>query len=395
MSGPLAGIRVVDITNVVAGPSAAAQLADQGADVIKVEPPTGDLIRKSAGSSDGLPPMFITCNRGKRSLAIDLKRDEAKDILWRLLERADVFIQNLRPGVMERLGFAEPQVRDRNPGLIYVSISGFGDSGPYAGKRVYDPLVQAMSGFADLQGDDPDGRPQMIRTVIADKTTAVYAAQAATAALFHRERTGIGQHVRVAMLDAMISMLWAEGMGPFTVIAEGGTVPPPSHDRIFQTLDGYITAGTVSDSEWQGLCKALDRPEWLHDPRFATQADRVRNKDARYALMAKALLAGTSAAWIEALDRNDVPCAPVLRRGAMFEHPQILHNQIVHEIDQPSVGRIRQARPAARFERSPAHDPRPAPRLGEHGLAVLRELGYSESKIRTLAKRGIVFGITS
>ncbi|MDE0812245.1 MAG: CoA transferase, partial [Alphaproteobacteria bacterium] len=254
MSGPLSGIRIVDITNVVAGPSCAAQLADQGADVIKVEPPAGDLIRKSAES--GLPPMFITCNRGKRSLAIDLKQPEATDVLWKLMERADVLVQNLRPGAMERLGFGEPVVRTRNPGIIYLSISGFGETGPYAGKRVYDPLVQSVSGFADMQGEGIT--PKMIRTVIADKTTAVYAAQAVTAALFHRERTGEGQHVRVAMLDVMLSMMWAEGMSPFTVVAEGGKIPPPSHDRIFETADGHITAGSVSDSEWRGLCAALE-----------------------------------------------------------------------------------------------------------------------------------------
>ncbi len=390
MSGPLSGIRVVDITNVVAGPSAAVQLADQGADVIKVEPPTGDLIRQSAGAPDGLPPMFITCNRGKRSLAVDLKRAEAKDILWRLLEQADVLIQNLRPGAMDRLGFDEPAVRQRNPRIIYVSISGFGESGPYSGKRVYDPLIQAMSGFADLQGDDPSGRPRMIRTVIADKTTAVYAAQAATAALFCRERTGEGQHVRVAMLDAMISMLWAEGMGPFTVIAEGGKVPPPSHDRIFQTSDGYITAGSVSDSEWRGLCTAMQRPDWLDDPQFATQKERIRNKDQRYTAMAEEFLGATSAEWIEALDRNDVPCAPVLRRSEIFHNPQIIHNRLIHEVEQPAVGMIRQARPAARFERSPTHNPRPAPGLGEHSTAILRELGYTDGDVDALVASGLI-----
>jgi crotonobetainyl-CoA:carnitine CoA-transferase CaiB-like acyl-CoA transferase len=388
MSGPLSGIRVVDITNVVAGPSCAAQLADQGADVIKVEPPAGDLIRKSAES--GLPPMFISCNRGKRSLAIDLKRERSKDVLWRLMERADVLVQNLRPGAMERLGFSEPEVRARNPGIIYLSISGFGETGPYAGKRVYDPLVQAVSGFADLQGEGIE--PKMIRTVIADKTTAVYAAQAVTAALFHRERTGEGQHVRVAMLDAMVSLLWPEGMAPFTVIAEAGVLPPPSHDRIFETLDGHITAGSVSDSEWSGLCAALERPEWLEDPRFATQALRTRNKDLRYGLMAKEMINRPSAEWLDALDRNDVPNAPVLKRDEIFDHPQVINNQLVHELEQPGVGPIRQARPAARFDKTPANTPRPAPILGEHSKTILTELGYSDPEISAMATNKIVTG---
>ena len=388
MSGPLSGIRVVDITNVVAGPSCAAQLADQGADVIKVEPHKGDLIRSSAES--GLPPMFITCNRGKRSLAIDLKRPEASDVLWRLMDRADVLVQNLRPGAMERLGFGEPEVRARNPGIIYLSISGFGETGPYAGKRVYDPLVQAVSGFADLQGEGIS--PKMIRTVIVDKTTAVYSAQAVTAALYHRERTGEGQHVRVAMLDAMLSMMWAEGMSPFTVISEGGKLPPPSHDRIFETTDGHVTAGAVSDSEWSGLCKAMERPQWLTDPRFATQALRNRNKDQRYGAMAEVFKTKPSAYWLEALDLNDVPNAPVLKRGEIFDHPQVINNDIIHEFEQPGVGPIRQARPAARFEKTPANPPRPAPAIGEHSKTILTELGYSDAEITAMATAGIVTG---
>ncbi len=386
MSGPLAGIRVVDITNVVAGPSCAAQLADQGADVIKVEPPEGDLIRKAADSR--LPPMFITSNRGKRSLAIDLKRPEAREVLWRLMERADVFVQNLRPGAMERLGFGEPEVRARNPGIVYCSISGFGETGPYAGKRVYDPLIQSVSGFADMQGEGVS--PKMIRTVIADKTTAVYAAQAVTAALFHRERTGEGQHVRLAMLDVMLSMMWAEAMSPFTVIAEGGALPPPSHDRIFETSDGYITASGASDSEWRGICAAMGRPDWLEDPRFATQALRTRNKDLRYGAMAEIFKSRPSAHWLDALDRNDVPNAPVLRRGEVFEHPQVVNNAIIHELDQPGVGPIRQARPAARFDKSPALPPRPAPLLGEHSREVLSELGYAGEEIDGMIKAGVV-----
>lgn len=386
MSGPLAGIRVVDITNVVAGPSCAAQLADQGADVIKVEPPAGDLIRKS--SESGLPPMFIACNRGKRSMSVDLKRPEAADILWRLMDRADVLVQNLRPGAMERLGFGEPEVRARNPGIIYCSISGFGETGPYAGKRVYDPLVQAVSGFADMQGEGI--RPKMIRTVIADKTTAVYAAQAVTAALFHRERTGEGQHVRLAMLDAMLSMMWAEAMAPFTVLAEGGKLPPPSHDRIFETVDGHITAGAVSDSEWRGVCAALERPEWLTDPRYVTQALRTQNKDQRYGEMAEVFKTKPSAHWLEALDRNDVPNAPVLKRGEVFDHPQVVNNETIHELDQPGVGMIRQARPAARFEKSPATPPRPAPILGQHSREILTELGYGQEAIDAMTRDGII-----
>ena len=386
MTGPLAGLRVVEITNVVAGPSAAAQLADQGADVIKVEPPAGDIIRKS--SNTGLPPIFISCNRGKRSLALDLKKPAAADVLWRLTERADVFIQNLRPGAVDRLGFGEEQVRKRNPTVIYLSISGFGETGPYAGKRVYDPLVQAVSGFADIQGEGI--HPKMIRTIIADKTTAVYSAQAVTAALYHREKTGQGQHVRVAMLDAMVSLLWPEGMAPLTIASNEETIPAPSHDKIFKTSNGYITAGAVSDSEWKGLCQALEHNEWLDDPIFLTQQLRNTNKDKRYKLMAETFETRKSEEWITILDKNDVPCAPVLKRSELLENPQIINNQIISEFEQPGVGTVRQARPAARFSKTPAMKPRPAPGLGEHNKQILSEVGFTNDEIDNFLKTQVI-----
>ena len=386
MTGPLAGLRVVEITNVVAGPSAAAQLADQGADVIKVEPPAGDIIRKS--SNTGLPPIFISCNRGKRSLALDLKKPAAADVLWRLIERADVFIQNLRPGAVDRLGFGEEQVRKRNPTVIYLSISGFGETGPYAGKRVYDPLVQAVSGFADIQGEGI--HPKMIRTIIADKTTAVYSAQAVTAALYHREKTGQGQHVRVAMLDAMVSLLWPEGMAPLTIVSNEETIPAPSHDKIFKTSNGYITAGAVSDSEWKGLCQALEHNEWLDDPMFFTQQLRNTNKDKRYKLMAETFEIRKSEEWIAILDKNDVPCAPVLKRSELLENPQIINNQIISEFKQPGVGTVRQARPAARFSKTPALKPRPAPGLGEHNRQILSEVGFTNDEIDNFLKIKVI-----
>ena len=380
MTGPLDGIQIIEIANVVAGPSAAVQLADQGADVIKIEPPSGDIIRKS--SKTGLPPTFISCNRGKRSLTLDLKQAVARKILWKLIEKADVLIQNLRPSAMERLGFGGEQVQKRNPRLIYLSVSGFGETGPYSKKRVYDPLVQAVSGFADIQGEGI--HPRMIRTIIADKTTAVYSAQAVTAALYHREKTGRGQRIKVSMLDAMMSLLWPEGMAPFTIIADNGIIPPPSHDKVFKTTDGYITAGAVSDSEWKGMCKALKHPEWLNDPRFATQQLRNANKDIRYELMARAIETNTSDKWLTALDDNDVPCAPVLERAQLVDNPQIINNEIISELEQPGVGRIRQARPAARFSGTPAEKPRPAPSLGEHNVEILSEIGFTKEEIDNL-----------
>ncbi|MBL6654315.1 MAG: CoA transferase, partial [Reyranella sp.] len=230
MTGPLSGVRVIDLTSVVSGPFATTFLADQGADVIKVEPPTGDITRRSRQSVDPtgqFSALFISTNRGKRSLSIDLKQREGVEILKKLIARSDVLVQNFRPQVMERLGLGEPAMRALNPRLIYVSISGAGDSGPYSEKRIYDPIIQGLSGFADVQSNAETGRPQMIRTIVADKTTSVFTAQAVASALYAREKTGIGQHIKVAMLDVMISYLWPEAMMLYTLVGQEATANDP------------------------------------------------------------------------------------------------------------------------------------------------------------------------
>ncbi len=265
MAGPLSGVRVIDLTSVVSGPFATMFLADQGADVVKVEPLGGDITRRSRQSVDPtgqFSALFISTNRGKRSIALDIKQPKGAEVLRKLIARADVLVQNFRPQVMERLGLGEPAMRALNPRLIYVSISGAGDSGPYAAKRIYDPIIQGLSGFADVQADAKTRRPQMIRTIVADKTTSVVTAQAVASALYAREKTGKGQHVKVAMLDVMIAYLWPEAMMQYTVVGQEASAADPNArpDLIFQTLDGYVTVGTISDSEWQGFCRAAESP---------------------------------------------------------------------------------------------------------------------------------------
>ncbi|MGI9475420.1 MAG: CaiB/BaiF CoA transferase family protein [Hyphomicrobiaceae bacterium] len=389
MTGPLDGIRVLDLTTVVSGPACTAMLADQGADVIKVESLAGDNARRSRAGA--FPPMFISCNRGKRSLAIDLKQPQGADLLWRLIDTADVLVQNFRPGTIERLGFGFEAVHTRAPKLVYMSISGVGEDGPYAAKRVYDPLIQALSGLADIQADPLTGRPRMTRTIVADKATAVYAAQAITAALFKRERMGEGQHIRLSMLDTMLSYLWPEGMAPFTIVSEGTTEHRNSpHDMIFETSDGYITVGTNSNKEWKGLCAALERPEWLEDPRFIDQAGRNANRQARMLLLEAEFASRATDHWLTALDAADVPCAPVLPRRAVIDHPQVIANAMVETFDHPGVGEIRQARPAARFEATPAAIQGAAPYLGEHTGDVLAELGLDPTAVADLESAGVV-----
>src|SRR5215212_3318198 len=275
MPGPLSGVRVLDLTGVVSGPYATMFLADQGADVLKIEPIGGDITRRSRAAIDKggeFSALFISSNRGKRSLSIDVKSMAGREILAKLFAQADVLVQNFRPGTMERLGLGADELRQRHPRLIYVSISGVGDTGPYVKKRVYDPIIQGLSGFADIQSQPVTNRPQMIRTIVCDKTTAVFTAQAVSSALYAREKTGQGDHIKVAMLDAMLSYLWPEGMSQYTGVDDNGKAPD-SNDRpdlVFKTSDGYITAGTISDSEWQGFCKASGDPELAKDARFAT-----------------------------------------------------------------------------------------------------------------------------
>ncbi len=384
MNGPLAGIRVIDLTTVVSGPVCTVILADQGADVIKVEPPSGDIARRTSGDGE-FTAMFVSSNRGKRSIALDLKQPSGLAALRRLIAGADVLVQNFRPGTMARLGLAEPAMRAANPGLIYVSISGVGETGPYVKKRVYDPVIQSLSGFADVQADQATGRPQMIRTIVADKTTAVYAAQAVCAALVARARDGQGQHIQLSMLDTMIGFLWPEAMAQYTVVGrENAPQPAPRPDLIFQTLDGYITVGSLSDAEWRGLCAVIARPEWIDDPRFRTPAARSLNAAERIGLVGEILAQGHSQDWLDRLDAAEVPCAPVLRRADVVGDPQVINNQLIATMQQPTLGVVRQARPAAQFDRTPARIAGAAPRIGQHTDAILVEAGYSATEIAAL-----------
>jgi crotonobetainyl-CoA:carnitine CoA-transferase CaiB-like acyl-CoA transferase len=386
MPGPLSGVRVLDLTGVVSGPYATMFLADQGADVLKIEPIGGDITRRSRAVIDKageFSALFISSNRGKRSLSIDVKSETGREVMAKLVAQSDVLVQNFRPGTTERLGLGPDELRKRHPRLIYVSISGVGDSGPYVKKRVYDPIIQALSGFADIQSQPVTSRPQMIRTIVCDKTTAVFAAQAVSSALYAREKTGQGDHIQVAMLDTMVSYLWPEGMMQYTVVGAEATTMDPNErpDLVFETLDGYITCGTISDSEWQGFCKASGDPELARDERFATPGARFVNATARINRMQEYIAQRTTAEWLERLDAADVPCAPILRRGEIIQNEQVVARGLIEEFDQPTVGRVRQPKPAAIFDVNKAVIGGPAPRVGEHSRLVLSDLGYSDSAI--------------
>lgn len=393
MPGPLEGIRVVDLSSMLSGPWATDILGDQGADVVKVEPPgKGDHVRSLPNRSGGLASMFVNVNRSKRSITIDLKTDAGRALLKRLVATADVVVQNFRPGVVERLGIGYDDLKAVNPRLVYLSISGFGEKGPYSGRRVYDPVVQALSGLTTIQAGSDTERPRLIRTILPDKLSAVTAAQAVTAALVARGRTGEGQHVRLSMLDAVMAFLWASDMGAYTFVDQ--PVAPEKAasfiDLIYETADGWMTMSTMSNAEWAAFCRVAGREELVEDPRFATPAARDANVNERLELVQSILLTRTATEWLEILPAHDVPCAPALRRFELIDHPQVLASGSIIETEHKVAGRLRQARVAARFEGTQVAPPRGAPLLGEHTEEILAELGLDDAEREAVLASGAV-----
>jgi len=393
--GPLAGIRVIDLTSMLSGPWATMILADQGADVIKVEElGKGDHTRSLSNRHKGFSAQFLNLNRNKRSVTIDLKSSEGTDLLKRLSATADVFVQNFRPGVVERLGIDEAAIRAVAPHIVYASISGFGENGPYAKKPTYDPIIQALSGLTSVQGGSDTARPRLIRTVLPDKLTAVTAAQAISAALVARLRQGTGQHVRISMLDAVVAFLWASDMGLHTFVGQSIEGRPAASfiDLIYETKNGFMTVAVMSNKEWSALTRAVGHPEWLDDPRFKTPELRDKNINDRLQLTQEVLKHGTTEGWLERLEAEGVPCAPVLTREQVINHPQVRASNLLLESEHPVAGPLLQTRAPARFSKTPPELRHGAPLLGEHNETVLSELGLSRHDIAALSTKGIIGG---
>lgn len=377
----------------ISGPWATMILGDQGADIIKVEPPDkGDHIRSLGNRRNGLSAMFLNVNRSKRSVTIDLKTTAGVRLLEDLAKTADVLVLNFRPGVADRLGIGEGRMRSLNPQLIYVSISGFGEKGPYALKPTYDPVIQALSGVTSIQAGSDEAHPRLIRTILPDKLAAVTAAQAIAAALYAREKTGEGQHVKLSMLDAMMAFLWASDMGAHTFATETVSADTAASfiDLIYETKNGHITVAVMSNKEWVALTEALEKPEWRADPRFSTPALRDQHVNERLAMTQVELRHRTTEDWLQRFEKAGVPCAPALTRRQAIAHPQVAASGTVVELSHPVAGQLRQARPAAQFSSTPPNLRRGAPRLGEHNVEVLRELGLTASEIAELRSANII-----
>jgi len=396
--GPLAGFNVLDLSAIVSGPLTAALLADQGAAVIKVERLVGDIQRHVGSSRNGFSGVFHVLNRGKRSIALDLGTPEGRTIVERLAQRADVVVQNFRPGVVSRLGIGYEQMSRTNPRLVYLSISGFGQTGPRAGERAYDPIIQFYSGIAATQGrihpEHPD-QPEQVNQLILDKLTAYTGAQAITAALLERSRSGVGQHIELSMLDTAVAFLWADTASDLILEGAGVEARPPvgASGNVAEFSDGWGTTMTLSDDEFAGMCRAYGCDHVATDPRFATLAARQRHRPellevlrTQIAPAAKRLTLADAAARFSA---EDVPFARARRLTELHEDPQIRHNELFRTLAHPVAGTLRDARPAPRFGRTPAAPGAAAPVAGQHTREILHELGLADQYDDWLARRVI------
>lgn len=396
MPGPLEGIKVVDISAVISGPMCCQILADQGASVIKVEPRgIGDVTRIGGYRVGSISAMFAAANRGKQSVALDLSQEAGIEAFKAIVREADVLVQNFRPGAVERMGIGPADLHAINPGLVYVSISGFGPDGPYANWRVYDPVIQAVVGLPSIQMSQDIPIPDLVRTLACDKATAYTAAQAITAALFARAMgRASGQHLQIPMLDSALYFLWPDVFMAHSFYGPD-VVPGPAVYQVYrlqQTADGWLVYFAVSDAEWRGLSTALGHPEWMDDERFSSPIARQSpaNFVALGGMVNDAFLTFETAEIMERLHTHQVPATHVNTLDDVFGDPQVVNNGAIHTWEHPVAGEIRQARPPVRWSGT-SHEPVWAvDALGESTEAVLRAHGYDDASLTSLREQGII-----
>lgn len=385
LSLPYQGLRVLDMSQGLAGPYCAGLLGMQGASVIKVEPPNGDWIRSAGGGREGMTSLAIMGSPGKRSACIDATKAEGKALILKMARRADVFVQNFRPGVIERLGLSYETLIEDNPGLVYVSITGFGPSGPDSRKAATDSVLQAYTGMAQVNRD-ADGTPRRIPFLVPDTVTGVYAAQATGAALFSRAKTGKGRHVQVSLMDACAALQAAPILD--AVLNDGKPAAPITVPAgIFKTRDGYITVTSLNETMFGALLKALEMEVLGDDPRFATLPERQKNAAFLNLEVSRCLVKEDSRHWLEKFSAGDVLCAEVLDYAGFRAAPQTVHGQTFSEVDQYPYGAL----PLPRVPGGSAEWPLdPTPRAGQHTFEILAELGVSEAGRSALAASGVV-----
>ena len=394
--GPLSGVRVLDLTRVVAGPYCSMFLGDLGAEVVKVEQPgAGDDTRGWGPPFAGGESAYYLCiNRNKQSLTLDLKSQRAVELLRDLVKAADVIIENFRPGTMERLGLGEKELRELNPRLIYASLTGFGADGPMSDWPGYDLIVQAWGGLMSITGT-PEGEPVKVGVAIIDLVAGLMLGKAITAALFAREKIGVGQRIDTSLLEAEVASLINVGSNYLV----GGKVPTRwgnAHPNIvpyqnFQTADGYLVIGVASEVIWKRFCEAIGQRDLINDPRFADNSKRVENRSELIGILSKTFLQRRNDAWFKLLTDAEVPCAPVQTIDQVFQAPQVLQRDMLIEIDHPTAGKVRMAGIPVKFSVTPASVRMPPPLLGEHNDEILESwLGLSADSIDELKKEKVI-----
>ena len=391
--GPLGGIKIIDISTIVSGPLAASMLGDQGAEVIKIEPPyKGENARVMGPIKEGSGALFATVNRSKRSLAMDLKKAESKKIIYKLIESADIIIDNFRPGALDRLGLDFNSIKNFNPKIIQMSITGYGETGPYSKRRVYDPLIQATAGVCDAQSID--GQPKYMKTLMCDKITSLTAAQAMTAALFKREKTNKGQRVTLSMLDTALYFMWSDSMYNYSWHGDDWAPIPNIADfyEPVKTKDGHIALVAINDSEFSGVLKAIGREDLLKDERFSTTENRLMNVVEMQEILLNAYSEFTSDDLVERMEENDVPAAKINKREDIFSDPQVINNSSIINTKNNGEKIIKGPKSPANFLDDECNEPKFMPALGQHSSEILKEYGFSNDEINSLIEKKIIQG---